>query len=162
VSEFTSAGAGSPAGSGEARRQRQGRPGEPAVLLWRGAVWPVLGVGVVATALALFRSGPAIAAALFATVLAIGLFSVVPVLMRISRTMPPTAVMGLALAAYGTIVGVLMVVVFGLGDLQWLDAVFASWTLAAATVASLAGQVVAVRNMRVPVFDPPSDTTRSP
>lgn len=130
-------------------------PGDPYAAMLRGAALPTLAVGVVATVVAgLQRGGPAVLAAVLATVVvSLSFSSTLLVMRRMART-NPASVMAAALATYMGKVLVLGVFLVLFGRASWLDGqVFGVVAIVCAAV-WLLFEALSYSRLRVLVMDP--------
>jgi hypothetical protein len=110
--------------------------------------------GVLVTAVSLVWGAHAALAAAIGSVLAVAALAVGPLLLTATRNASPPAVTAAAAGGYAGVVVVLAIAFAVLAPLSWLSATHLAVALVVVTVAGLAGQVRAVTQLRVPVFDP--------
>jgi hypothetical protein len=133
-----------PAESGETRR--------PAAVLLRGGAVPAGLAGALVAGYSALVSPSAAGSALIGAVLAGAALSVGPLLLAATRQLSPPAVMAVAVGGYAITIGVLATAYLMLAGVSWLSGDHVGYAIAAVTAAWLAGQIRAVRRLRVLAF----------
>lgn len=124
----------------------------PALAVFRSGAAVGVAVGAIAVGGSGVVSAEAAAAAAAGTLLAVAALGVGPLLMAVTRRASPPAVMAVALAGYAVTVLALAVVYLAWGAVPSLPGEHVGYGILAAAVGSSAGQVQAVRRLRVLAF----------
>lgn len=149
----TERGRGRGRGLGAAGSGRGPRPGLPGwAMLRTGTCWGAVGGGV-ALLLAVGAAGRAVASTAIGVGTALAVLSVAPVLLSVTRRVPPSVVLVIALTGYAlTVVGLWLGFVL-LNDVPWVIGRRLGYGLLGAGVGAMAGQLRALTRARILVYD---------
>ncbi len=125
----------------------------PAGRLLAGAGWPGLGATAVLAAVASVTDLSNGASALVGGVMALAALVVGPALQWICRGVDPNLLLGVAVLAYGLVVGLVWLVYSLVSDASWLSGGWAGVGVLAAAVAWVAGYMRASSRLRLPLYE---------